>query len=124
ELVSGVFQNTPADSNTSLTQRKSITTDYSLGAKWTVSPSLTLSTAVQYVDATTKGTRYIVGTGMNATPFYTIDLSGDLPYLAVTDAVGKQGYLTGPANYVGWKFHLDNKDDNKGTEFAWRSDMD
>lgn len=124
ELVSGVFQNTPADSNTSLTQRKSITTDYSLGAKWTVSPSLTLSTDVQYVDATTKGTRYIVGTGMNATPFYTIDLSGDLPYLAVTDAVGNQGYLTDPANYVGWKFHLDNKDDNKGTEFAWRSDMD
>ena len=124
ELVSGVFQNTPADSNTSLTQRKSITTDYSLGAKWTVTPNLTLSTDFQYVDATTKGTRYIVGTGMNATPFYTIDLSGDLPYLAVTDAAGNQGYLTDPANYVGWKFHLDNKDDNKGTEFAWRSDMD
>ena len=124
ELVSGVFQDTPADSNTSLTQRKSVTTDYSLGAKWTVTPNLTLSTDFQYVDATTKGTRYIVGTGMDTTPFYTIDLSGDLPYLAITDAAGNQGYLADPANYVGWKFHLDNKDDNKGSEFAWRSDLD
>ncbi|MDL5365923.1 TonB-dependent receptor [Xanthomonas sp. NCPPB 2654] len=124
EFVSGTFQNTPADSNTSLTRRKSVTTDYSLGAKWTVTPNLTLSTDFQYVDATTKGTRYIVGTGMTSVPFYTIDFRGDLPRLSVTDASGNQGYLTDAANYSGWKFHLDNQDDNKGTEFAWRSDMD
>ncbi|HBK44939.1 MAG TPA: TonB-dependent receptor, partial [Xanthomonadaceae bacterium] len=122
--VDGSQISVPADSNTSLTQRHSVTTDYSLGAKWTVSPNLTLSTDLQYVDATTKGTRYIVGTGMNGVPFYTIDFSGDLPRLSVTDAAGNQGYLTDPANYSGWKFHLDNKDDNKGTEFAWRTDMD
>ncbi|MEQ4574754.1 MAG: TonB-dependent receptor [Gammaproteobacteria bacterium] len=124
EFVSGTFRDTPADSNTSLTTRHSVTTDYSLGAKWTVNPSLTLSTDLQYVDATTKGTRYILGTGMTAVPFYTIDFSGDLPRLSVTDASGGAGYLTDPANYTGWKFHLDNKDDNKGTEFAWRADMD
>ncbi|MEE7547731.1 TonB-dependent receptor, partial [Xanthomonas sp. Kuri4-1] len=124
EFVSGTFQNTPADSNTSLTQRHSVTTDYSLGAKWTVNEKLNVSTDFQYVDATTKGTRYIVATGMTSTPFYTMDLSGDLPRLTVTDASGAEGYLADPSNYVGWKWHLDNKDDNKGTEFAWRSDMD
>ena len=124
EFVSGTFQNTPADSNTSLTERHSVTTDYSLGAKWTVSPNLSLSTDFQYIDATTKGTRYILGTGMDTTPRYTIDFSGDLPRLSVTDAAGNPGYLADQANYSGWKFHLDNKDDNKATEFAWRSDMD
>lgn len=124
EFVSGTFQNTPADSNTSLTRRHSITSDYSIGAKWTVNDRLQLSTDLQYVDATTQSTRYIVGTGMVSTPRFTMDLSGDLPRLTVTDASGAEGYLTNSANYIGWKFHLDNKDDNKGTEFAWRYDMD
>ncbi|MBB4132636.1 TonB-dependent receptor [Xanthomonas campestris] len=124
EFVSGSFQNTPVDSNTSLTERQSVTTDYSLGAKWTVSSNLTLSTDLQYIDATTKGTRYIVGTGMTSTPRFDIDFNGDLPRLSVTDAAGNQGYLADQANYSGWKFHLDNKDDNKATEFAWRNDME
>ncbi|SDR16263.1 TonB-dependent receptor [Pseudoxanthomonas sp. CF125] len=124
EFVSGTFQNTPADSNTSLTKRHSVTTDYSAGAKWTVNDRLSLSTDFQYVDATTESTRYIVGTGMTATPRFTMDFSGDLPRLTVTDASGAEGYLSDSANYIGWKFHLDNQDDNKGTEFAWRSDMD
>jgi len=124
DFVSGTFVNTPADSNTSLTTRHSVTTDYSAGAKWTVTPSLTLSTDLQYVDATTKGTRYILGTGMDAVPQYTMDLSGSVPRLTVTDAAGNAGYLADANNYTGWKFHLDNKDDNEATQFAWRSDMD
>lgn len=124
EFVSGTFQDTPADSNTSLTKRHSVTTDYSAGAKWTVNERLLLSTDFQYVDATTRSTRYIVGTGMTAVPRFTMDFSGDLPRLTVTDASGAEGYLSNSANYIGWKFHLDNQDDNKGTEFAWRSDMD
>jgi TonB-dependent receptor len=124
EFVSGTFQNTPADSNTSLTERHSVTTDYSAGAKWTVSERLSLSTDFQYVDATTESTRYIVGTGMAGVPRFSMDFSGDLPRLSVTDASGAEGFLSNSANYIGWKFHLDNQDDNKGTEFAWRSDMD
>jgi len=124
EFVSGTFKGTPADSNTSLTTRHSVTTDYSAGATWRVNDRLNVSTDFQYVDATTKGTRYILATGMNNVPYYTMDLSGDLPTLSVTDAAGNNSYLNDPANYVGWKWHLDNKDDNKGTEFAWRSDMD
>lgn len=124
EFVSGTFKDTPADSNTSLTTRHSVTTDYSAGATWRVNDRLNLSTDFQYVDATTKGTRYILATGMNNVPYYTMDLSGDLPRLSVTDAAGNNTYLNDPSNYVGWKWHLDNKDDNKGTEFAWRSDMD
>ncbi|MEA9581007.1 TonB-dependent receptor [Xanthomonas nasturtii] len=124
EFVNGTFQNVPADSNTSLTERRSVTTDYSLGAKWTVNEKLTLSTDFQYVDATTTGTRYIVATGLNNTPFFNIDFRGDLPKLSVTDASGAEGFLANQDNYNGWRWHLDNKDDNKGTEFAWRSDMD
>jgi TonB-dependent receptor len=124
EFVSGTFQNTPADSNTSLTKRHSVTTDYAAGAKWTVNERLLLSTDFQYVDATTRSTRYIVGTGMTAVPRFSMDFSGDLPRLTVSDASGAEGYLSNSANYIGWKFHLDNQDDNKGTEFAWRSDMD
>ena len=124
EFVSGTFKDTPADSNTSLTTRHSVTTDYSAGATWRVNDRLNVSTDFQYVDATTKGTRYILATGMNNVPYYTMDLSGDLPTLSVTDAAGNNSYLNDPSNYVGWKWHLDNKDDNKGTEFAWRSDMD
>lgn len=124
EFVSGTFEGTPADSNTSLTERHSVTTDYSAGAKWTVNERLSLSTDFQYVDATTESTRYIVGTGMAAVPRFTMDFSGDLPRLSVTDASGAEGYLSNSANYIGWKFHLDNQDDNEGTEFAWRSDMD
>ncbi|MCC8616375.1 TonB-dependent receptor [Xanthomonas vesicatoria] len=124
EFVNGTFQNVPADSNTSLTERHSVTTDYSLGAKWTVNEKLTLSTDFQYVDATTTGTRYIVATGLNNTPFFNVDFRGDLPKLSVTDASGAEGFLANQDNYNGWRWHLDNKDDNKGTEFAWRSDMD
>ena len=124
EMVTGTFANTPADSNTSLTVRHSVTTDYSAGAIWNVSPELKLSTDLQYVKATTDSTRYIVATGMASTPFFHMDLSGDLPRLSVTDASGAEGYLSDPANYVGWKWHLDNKDDNQADEFAWRADMD
>lgn len=114
----------PTESNTSLTERHSVTTDYSLGAKWTVNEKLTLSTDFQYVDATTKGTRYIVATGQDTSPQFNVDFRGDLPRLSVTDASGAEGYLADANNYDGWRWHLDNKDDNKGTEFAWRADMD
>ncbi|MCC5095206.1 TonB-dependent receptor [Xanthomonas sp. NCPPB 2922] len=124
EFVNGSFQNVPTESNTSLTERHSVTTDYSLGAKWTVNEKLTLSTDFQYVDATTTGTRYIVATGQDTSPQFNVDFRGDLPRLSVTDASGAEGYLADVNNYDGWRYHLDNKDDNKGTEFAWRADMD
>ncbi|MBV6776109.1 MULTISPECIES: TonB-dependent receptor [Xanthomonas] len=124
EFVNGSFQNVPTESNTSLTERHSVTTDYSLGAKWTVNEKLTLSTDFQYVDATTTGTRYILSTGQVTSPQFNVDFRGDLPRLSVTDASGAEGYLADVNNYNGWRYHLDNKDDNKGTEFAWRSDMD
>ncbi|MBB5879521.1 TonB-dependent receptor [Xanthomonas arboricola] len=124
EFVNGSFQNVPTESNTSLTERHSVTTDYSLGAKWTVNEKLTLSTDFQYVDATTTGTRYILSTGQTTSPQFNVDFRSDLPRLSVTDASGAEGYLADVNNYDGWRYHLDNKDDNKGTEFAWRADMD
>ncbi|MEQ7754188.1 TonB-dependent receptor [Xanthomonas hortorum] len=124
EFVDGSFQNVPTESNTSLTERHSVTTDYSLGGKWTVNEKLTLSTDFQYVDATTTGTRYILSTGQSTSPQFNVDFRGDLPRLSVTDSSGAEGYLADVNNYDGWRYHLDNKDDNKGTEFAWRADMD
>ncbi|MEQ7328732.1 TonB-dependent receptor [Xanthomonas campestris] len=124
EFVNGSFQNVPTESNTSLTERHSVTTDYSLGGKWTVNEKLTLSTDFQYVDATTTGTRYILSTGQSTSPQFNVDFRGDLPRLSVTDSSGAEGYLADVNNYDGWRYHLDNKDDNKGTEFAWRADMD
>lgn len=85
---------------------------------------LTLSTDFQYVDATTTGTRYILSTGQSTSPQFNVDFRGDLPRLSVTDSSGAEGYLADVNNYDGWRYHLDNKDDNKGTEFAWRADMD
>ncbi|WOB49117.1 TonB-dependent receptor [Xanthomonas hydrangeae] len=124
EFVNGSFQNVPTESNTSLTERHSVTTDYSLGGKWTVNEKLTLSTDFQYVDATTTGTRYILSTGQSTSPQFNVDFRGDLPRLSVTDSSGAEGYLADVNNYDGWRYHLDNKDDNKGTELAWRADMD
>ncbi|WAT16017.1 TonB-dependent receptor [Xanthomonas fragariae] len=124
EFVNGAFQNVPTESNTSLTERHSVTTDYSLGAKWRVNDKLNVSTDFQYVDATTTGTRYILATGQDTSPQFNVDFRGDLPRLSVTDASGAEGYLADVNNYDGWRYHLDNKDDNKGTEFAWRTDME
>ncbi|MFC3277824.1 TonB-dependent receptor [Xanthomonas fragariae] len=124
EFVNGSFQNVPTESNTSLTERHSVTTDYSLGAKWRVNEKLNVSTDFQYVDATTTGTRYILATGQDTSPQFNVDFRGDLPRLSVTDASGAEGYLTDVNNYDGWRYHVDNKDDNKGTEFAWRADME
>ncbi|MFA0924625.1 TonB-dependent receptor [Xanthomonas fragariae] len=124
EFVNGAFQNVPTESNTSLTERHSVTTDYSLGAKWRVNDTLNVSIDFQYVDATTTGTRYILATGQDTSPQFNVDFRGDLPRLSVTDASGAEGYLADVNNYDGWRYHLDNKDDNKGTEFAWRADME
>ncbi|UXA52935.1 TonB-dependent receptor [Xanthomonas prunicola] len=124
EFVNGSFQGVPTESNTSLTTRKSVTTDYAIGAKWTVTPMMTLSTDFQYVDATTKGERYILATGQATSPFLNVDFRGSLPRLSVTDASGAEGYLADVGNYDGWRYQVDNMDDNKGTEFAWRADMD
>ncbi|AOD15158.1 TonB-dependent receptor [Xanthomonas fragariae] len=124
EFVNGSFQNVPTESNTSLTERHSVTTDYSLGAKWRVNEKLNVSTDFQYVEATTTGTRYILATGQDTSPQFNVDFRGDLPRLSVTDASGAEGYLTDVNNYDGWRYHVDNKDDNKGTEFAWRADME
>ncbi|MBN6152259.1 TonB-dependent receptor [Xanthomonas sp. AmX2] len=125
EMVRGVFRDVPIESNTSLTRRHSVTSDYSGGARWAVNPSLTLSTDFQYIDATTKSTRYIINTGSaSPAPYLNMDLSGDLARMWITDANGAEGFAANPANYGGWRWHLDNKDDNEATEFAWRADMD
>jgi TonB-dependent receptor len=124
ELIRGTFRNVPVDSNTSLATRESITTDYSAGATWHLSDAVSLRTDLQYVDAKTDADRYIVNTGIDSTPLFTMDLSHDLPQLSVTAANGDPTYLANLANYDGWRWHLDNVDHNRGTEFAWRGDLD
>jgi TonB-dependent receptor len=117
EFLSGAFQNVADNVNTSYTSRHSITTDYSLGGKWTTD-RLTVSTDFQYVKATTKGSRFIVITNASA-PLLNMDISGKHPSITVSPA----GYLTDPANF-GMNAFLDHLENNSGEEKAWRGDVD
>lgn len=116
DFISGTFQNVPVGSNTSLTTRDSVTTDYALGMKWDASDRLRLSTDLQYVKATTDSLRYIIG--MNSTmPLFHHDIGG-LPQMVALP----EGYESDPDQYE-WGWHLDHQDDNEGDELAWRSDL-
>ena len=118
EFLSGSFQNVPDDINTSYTNRHSVTTDYSIGGKWTPTDRLTVTTDAQYVKATTKGTRFIVITHTTA-PVLNMDISGKHPSITVSPA----GYLADPNNFQLSAF-LDHLEENSGDEKAWRGDVE
>lgn len=105
----------PVASNSSLTTRHSITTDYTWGASWNATNNLTLKTDFQYITAKTNTFRYILNTS-STTPYLYQDISGSLPVLKVDTA-----YTTNPANNT-FGYLLDDKTNATGREFAWRAD--
>ncbi|MBB6242498.1 TonB-dependent receptor [Rhodanobacter sp. MP1X3] len=105
----------PVASNSSLTTRHSITTDYTWGASWNVTNNLSLKTDFQFIDASTTTFRYILNTS-TTTPYLYQDISGGLPVLKVDTA-----YTTNPANNT-FGYLLDDKTNATGREFAWRAD--
>ncbi|MBO9707719.1 MAG: TonB-dependent receptor [Caulobacter sp.] len=118
EFISGSFANVPFDSNTSLTQRHSVTTDYSIGGKWQATPDLTLSTDFQYIRAITDATRSIVNVG-STIPVFNHDISGDIPVITTEP----NGFSADPANF-NLGYYLDHIEKSVGTEKAWRADAE
>lgn len=103
------------DSNSSLTRRHSVTTNFSLGGSWNATDNLLLKTDFQYIKARTETLRYILNTHATGSYLYQ-DLSGSLPVLSVPES-----YLTNPDNNIyGWQ--MDDKTHSTGREFAWRAD--
>lgn len=118
EFISGSFANVPYDSNTSFTQRHSVTTDYSIGGKWDATEDLTLSTDFQYVRAITDAVRSIVNVG-STIPVFNHDISGDIPVITT----GPSNYASTPSNF-NLGYYLDHIDKSVGTEKAWRADAE
>lgn len=125
-FVSGTFNGTEnadgsvtpgigVDSNSSLTTRHSVTTDYAWGGSWNATNNLTLKTDFQYIKAKTDTFRYILNTHTD-TPYFYQDLSGGTPVLKVDQSV-----VTNPDNNA-FNYLLDDKAKSRGSEFAWRAD--
>jgi TonB-dependent receptor len=118
DFQSGTFADVPTASNTSLTRRHSITTDYSLNGKWNPSPNLTVTGDLQYVRGTTKNLRSIISLGSNPVTLYQ-DISGSTP----TIHIGPQASLTDPNSYsVG--YYLDHIDHSTATDKSARFDAE
>ncbi len=118
DFQSGTFANVPTASNTSLTRRHSITTDYSLNGKWTPSSKLTITADGQYVRGTTKNLRSIVSLASSPVTLYQ-DISGTIPVVNITNATS----LTDPSQYsVG--YYLDHIDRSTATDKTARLDVE
>ena len=99
--------------------RDSYTADIAGGFKWNVTDRFELSADVQYVDS---GTKFddVTGFGaLNSSPVLTMDLSGDIPELAVSDPA----FLTDPANY-NYQAMMVRQARNSGNQKAARLDAE
>jgi iron complex outermembrane receptor protein len=118
DFKSGTFTNLPIGANTSLDTRHSVTTDYSLHAKWHPSANLTVTADGQYVDADTKDLRSIVGLNGTATTLYQ-DISGNVPVVNIASASG----LTNANTYQS-AFYLDDINESKASDKTGRIDAE
>jgi TonB-dependent receptor len=99
----GSFQNIALAANTSLETRHSITTDYSLNAKWRPSANLTITADGQFVRATTQDLRSIVGLNGAGDGGLVQDITGSVPAFSFSSPAG----LTNAATYNAG-FYLDD----------------
>jgi len=118
DFQSGTFTNLPIGANTSLETRHSVTTDYSLNAKWKPSANLTITADAQYVDSKTTDLRSIVGLNGTATTL-TQNISGAVPAFQITSANG----LTDASTYNG-AFYLDDLNNARGKDKTGRLDAE
>ncbi len=117
---SGTFVNVPTNANTSLETRHSVTSDYSLNAKWTPSDRLTINGDFQYIRGTTDGQRSIVILGSTAESLFLATGDG-VPTMLIspdTNAANGNGLTTDPANYASGAGYLDHIEHSVGTEYA------
>ncbi|USI74831.1 TonB-dependent receptor [Sphingomonas morindae] len=118
DFQSGTFANVPVNSNTSLSVRHSITTDYSLNAKWKPTDRLTITADGQYVRATTTNTRSIVILNSTAGTL-TQDIRSAIPVIGI----GPAGAIDNPNNYT-LGGYLDDINRSVGSDKAGRVDAE
>ncbi|MCC2975191.1 TonB-dependent receptor [Sphingomonas sp. PL-96] len=124
-FTSGTFANVPVNANTSLETRHSVTSDYSLNAKWTPNDRLTINGDFQYIRGTTSGQRSIVILSSTAERVYMTAGNG-VPAMIISpdnDPSNGNGITTDPANYASGAGYLDHIDHSVGTEYAGRFDV-
>jgi len=122
--ANGVFQSgslsqpagIPFGADVRVSNRESVTTDFSGGFKWNPTDQLEVSTDVQYTKATTESLDATIATGIDL-PYIDIDLTGERPQINANS-----DYLADPANYY-WGFTQPFIEDNEGDQFAWRGDI-
>lgn len=122
---SGTFVNVPINANTSLEKRKSVTSDYSLNAKWTPTANLTVNGDFQYIRGVTDGQRSIVILASNAERLFH-QVTDGAPIFQITpdnNAANGNGLVTDPANYASGAGYLDHIEHSVGTEYAGRLDV-
>lgn len=118
DLISGGYSNSPINFNASLTNEHRITTDYSVGGKWTPTSRLTVSADVQYIDSTNVDQRFIIGADSVGTPpVVSFNISNPVARISLPAS-----YLTNPANFS-LDYTLDHYDNDSGTEKAVRTDL-
>ncbi|KAF1721864.1 TonB-dependent receptor [Pseudoxanthomonas wuyuanensis] len=106
----------PMGTDIRASHRKSKTTDFSLGLKWSLSEATELTTDFQYIKATTNVLDSTVSLGVNV-PYIDVDLRGGRP------SIGVDEQFTGNPNNYYWGFTMDHRDDNEAEQLTWRADL-
>jgi len=123
---SGTFVNVFENANTSLERRRSITSDYSLNAKWTPGDRLTVNGDFQYIRGTTDGQRSISILSSNAERLVA-SVGNGVPTMLIlpdNDPTNGNGIVTDPANYASGAGYLDHIDRSVGTQYTGRLDAE
>jgi TonB-dependent receptor len=97
---------------------RSVTSDYSLNAKWFATDKLTLSADLQYISATTKATDFTLFDSFRGSVGNSVlDLRGSKPYISIP----ANAAFADPSQYY-WDAAMDFHDHNNADEWAERID--
>lgn len=119
DVQSGTYQNIALAANTSLETRHSVTTDYSLNAKWKPTDRLTITADGQYVDSTTHDTRSIIGLNGSGDGTLVQDITGSVPAFSITTPEG-----TNNRSSYNAAFYLDDLNHSRAKDKSGRIDAE
>ena len=119
DVLSGTYQDIALAANTSLETRHSITTDYSLNAKWKPTAHLTVTADGQFIDSTTKDVRSIIGLNGSGDGTLVQDLTGSVPAFSITTPEG----ATNASSYNA-AFYLDDLNHARAKDKSGRIDAE
>lgn len=130
----GNFEDVNIDSNAQEYIRESVTSDLSTGFKWQVNDRFKLTGDLQYVEATTEGSNFIMSLNTRA-PVFDLDLRGNYPSMGVRpnldDATTPEeeaaaiaaADLIDPDNYK-WNWLIPHQEESDGEQTAARVDAE